>query len=363
LFASSSWAQPGPGEAKVAEAKALFHQGTELLDTGNVEQALDRFLRSHEIVPSGKSTASAAACLERLGRYDEALNLLERLDAEHLGDLSEADRAALLPVIQGLRGKVGQIDLTTNVGGASVQVDGRPRGRIPLPGPLRANAGRHKVRVERDGYEGVEVDVDVTGGGSAPLTVVLRALRPVLPPRPVLVGPLVHLDVDDPGVPLALYRVDVGGSAPAYNQTRSLRSIDPADSYRIVDVDLRAERFVCAAPCDVTLPVETQEYLLKGEGVPSSSEFELGGLRALRISASPGKLGMKRAGIALLSVGTAGTTAGVVIVPAALNGGDIARASGVMIGVGAALLAAGIPLFLKGRTSYSISADGPGIRF
>src|SRR5262249_21728826 len=154
-------AAPALPDTELAAAKALFRRGVELLDAGDVEHALGFFLASRKMVPSGRNIANAAICLERLGRYDEALAMLEELYTKHISDLDEADRTTILPVMQALRGKVGELVVRADVEGATVYVDEQVRGQLPLAGRLRVNAGSHRVRVLKEGYETVVVTVDV----------------------------------------------------------------------------------------------------------------------------------------------------------------------------------------------------------
>src|SRR5262249_48881706 len=119
----------------------------------DIERALDRFLRSRARVPSGKNTVNAAICLNRLGRYDEALEMFEEVVTKHMADLREADRATIAPAMQALRQKVGTLEISVDVEGAAVHVDSRARGRLPLAVPLRVNAGIHRIRVIKEGYE------------------------------------------------------------------------------------------------------------------------------------------------------------------------------------------------------------------
>jgi hypothetical protein len=183
-------AQPPPDVAKppasperaaagvddLARAKELFHKGVRLLEAGQLEQALEAFLKSRDVYPSGKNTANAAVCLEQLGRYDEALEMYEELLAKHLEELDADDRASLGPTIDRLGKKVGSIAVTSNVVGGIMLVDGRPRGRLPLSIPPRVVAGRHIVRVFRDGYATFERSVDVRAGAVIQLDARLEPL-------------------------------------------------------------------------------------------------------------------------------------------------------------------------------------------
>ncbi len=150
-------------EALLAHATELNREGIALLKANDTERALDYFRRSRAVLPTTKNTANAAICLDRLGRYDEALELYEELLVRYLGGLDDEDRKNLGPVMAALLQKVGSLAVTSSAGGA-LEVDGKPRGRLPLTGPVRVLPGKHDVRVTRSGFVPLERSVDVPVG-------------------------------------------------------------------------------------------------------------------------------------------------------------------------------------------------------
>ena len=61
--------------AIAAESKELNKNGIAMLDASDFERALDYFLRSRKVPATTKNTTNAAITLERLGRFDESLEL------------------------------------------------------------------------------------------------------------------------------------------------------------------------------------------------------------------------------------------------------------------------------------------------
>lgn len=157
------------------QAKELFRQGVTLLDAGDTERALEYFLRSRELVPSGKNTVNAAICMERLGRYDEALELYEEVVLRFARDLDEQDRSNLTPVMQSLRARIGYLDLSANVEGL-VTIGGRPRGRLPLRTALRVLPGSPRLRITQDGYRPFESELEIHSGETQRLDARLEPL-------------------------------------------------------------------------------------------------------------------------------------------------------------------------------------------
>jgi len=178
LVATPAMAQTTPppdASTALTSAKELFRQGVTLFNAGDVEHALDYFLRSRAAFPSGKNTVNAAICLDRLGRYDEALELYEEILTKFGAELDAASRADIGPAMAALRGKVGSIDISANVAGA-ILIDGRGRGKLPLTSPVRVLAGKHVVRVLKDGYVTAEVPVVVQIGETAKVDAKLEPL-------------------------------------------------------------------------------------------------------------------------------------------------------------------------------------------
>jgi predicted RNA-binding protein with TRAM domain len=164
-----------PESPALAKAKDLFKQGIELFKAGDHERALDLFLRSREAYPSAVNTTNAAICLDKLKRYDEALELYEEVITKHASEIDDAERKSLAPAMAALRARVGSIDVSANVEG-TVVVDGRPRGKLPLTTPLRAKPGERTVRVMKNGYLSKESVVTVKVGQTVKVDLELSPL-------------------------------------------------------------------------------------------------------------------------------------------------------------------------------------------
>jgi len=164
--------------ATAAEAKELNRQGIALLDAGDLERALDHFVRSRKVLATTKNTTNTAIVLDRLGRFDESLELYEELLLKYAGGLDDEDRSAIAPAMAELRQKVGSVAVGSSVGGA-VFIDERPRGKLPLVVPVRVLPGSHTVRVTRAGYQDFAKKIDVGPGQTASVEAVLSALEGV----------------------------------------------------------------------------------------------------------------------------------------------------------------------------------------
>ncbi|WP_437492535.1 PEGA domain-containing protein [Sorangium sp. So ce1014] len=175
-------AQPAPAAGEGAgdrwsEAKSRFVKGKTLYNAGALSAALAEFKASRELYPTESATRFAAICLERLHRFDEALDLFEAALRDFSDTLDAKTKDALQRRVVELRGLVGTVDIQGAEAGAAITVDGQSRGEFPLLEPLRLAAGSHGVRVYKEGFEPFEARVEVAGGQTARVSATLRRLR------------------------------------------------------------------------------------------------------------------------------------------------------------------------------------------
>src|SRR5262245_56219686 len=172
--AAASAAPAASAEAE-AEAKEHFDKGRKLLVDGAFAAALAEFLESRRLFPSRAATTSAAVCLRKLERYDEALALMEAV-LRDFRDLPEEVKTAAQKQILELRDLVGTIEISGAEPGASIIVNGQVKGEFPLLAPLRVPAGSHLVRIYKEGFETLSVRVDVAGQGTATVPARMKRL-------------------------------------------------------------------------------------------------------------------------------------------------------------------------------------------
>lgn len=159
-----------------ARARQLFESGMALARENRWEAALASFLRSRQLYATKGNTQNAAVALSRVGRHDEAYDTFAALLKE-FPDLDETDRRQVEAELAKLVKLVGAIEISSTDAGASVTVDGRARGTIPLVGSLRVAAGTHLVRVFKSGFSAFSAQVDVAGGETVVQRVRLEPLR------------------------------------------------------------------------------------------------------------------------------------------------------------------------------------------
>src|SRR5262245_55221309 len=101
---------PAPDDAKKQEARAHFDRGIALFEEGAWDAALAEFTRSREIYVTRAATSNAALCLQKLARYDEALDLFEALLRDYPNMPAEEKKAAERAVVE-LGSRVGYVEI------------------------------------------------------------------------------------------------------------------------------------------------------------------------------------------------------------------------------------------------------------
>ncbi len=169
-------APPTTTDPTINRAKELFHRGVVLFEAGDMERALELFFQSRGAYPSLQNTSNVAICLDRLGRYDEALELYEQLLTEFNQGLQPGETETLTRAMTTLRTRVGNVWIAADVAGAQVVVDGRARATLPLVVPIRVLPGTRVVRVIKDGYITRETRTDVIVNAETKVEVHLEPL-------------------------------------------------------------------------------------------------------------------------------------------------------------------------------------------
>ncbi|MCA9620578.1 MAG: PEGA domain-containing protein, partial [Myxococcales bacterium] len=146
-----------------------------LRKTGSCERAAVLYLKSRALFPSVANTLNAAVCLAKVEREDEALELYQELVGRMRDQLQADELAAIGPEMQRLRSLLGTVDVAGDVG-ATLVIDGRSRGTLPLAGPIPIRPGAHDVRVLKEGFEVWSTAVDAKVGQVTALRATLKPL-------------------------------------------------------------------------------------------------------------------------------------------------------------------------------------------
>lgn len=137
--------------ARQNEARRYFDKGLAFFEKEAWDAALAEFIRSRKTSPTRAATKYAASCLRELRRFDEALDLFEEVLA--FSNLAARDLKFAQEGIAALTPQVGTLTIKGGEPGASIVIDGRYRGTLPLPGPLRVMTGSHEIGAFKDGLD------------------------------------------------------------------------------------------------------------------------------------------------------------------------------------------------------------------
>jgi hypothetical protein len=180
LSVDASATPPAAPDAASAKAEAVVHfeRGIALYDQGAWAAALAEFLAARRLYPLRNAVYRSGLCLEKLQQYDEALLEFESVLRDYGETLPAGDREIVAMKIREMLGVVGEVTVSGAEPGASVSVDGLPRGQYPLLVPLRVAAGSHIVRISKTGFETFEARILVAGAQIEHVAAHLQPLGP-----------------------------------------------------------------------------------------------------------------------------------------------------------------------------------------
>jgi hypothetical protein len=168
------------------EALQRFTQGTALFEQGRYEAALHAFESSFSLYRTRAALKNQALCLEHLGRFSDALDVLEALPG-HFPTFSPEERGAYDAKLRELSERVGFIEVRGADAGWEIRIDGRVRGTTPLPNRLRVSPGLHRIELYEGGSRAAVETLGVRAGKIEVLELgaVLRASKPAATAKPL----------------------------------------------------------------------------------------------------------------------------------------------------------------------------------
>jgi hypothetical protein len=173
-----------PSAATIADAQARFRRALELHDEGNLDASRTELRRAYETAPNYKVLFNLAQVEFELLDYAAALTTFERYLNEGGDRIPKDRRAQVESDIEKLRDRLGSVEITVNVAGASVAVDDVPVGTTPLPHPVLVSAGRRRITIRRAGFAPETRVVDLAGGDHTVASFELTDAPPVPLPAP-----------------------------------------------------------------------------------------------------------------------------------------------------------------------------------
>ncbi|MEO8179036.1 MAG: PEGA domain-containing protein [Deltaproteobacteria bacterium] len=151
------------GSRVLQQAQARHARGVELYRQKRYAEALEEFERTYSLYRDPRLLFSLGQLHYELRHYSPALLALRTYLDKAAGSVSAERRSLVERQIEALREKTGYLDVSLDVAGASIGIDGQHVGLSPLPGPVLVDAGYHRVTAARPGHAPASVQVDVRG--------------------------------------------------------------------------------------------------------------------------------------------------------------------------------------------------------
>ncbi len=319
-----------------------YRKGVAFYKEENYAAALAEFTAAYDAHRSFEVLFNVGLCERRLFRYGRAIATLNRYLEEGGKKVPRERRASVALELEQIRSLVAPITVTTEPEAAALSVDGERAGVTPLKEPLVLGPGKHVLRATRDGSLPAERAIDVVSGAAQAVTL---TLAPEVDTRPAIIT----IETLPPGATLTV------DGAPA--GTGPARVSLPPGSH---EVFARAPGHLPTRTEVVVAPAQprTVQVLLATAAPPPPPPQKLP------------VLGLSLSGIGVVAVGAgiafAFVTAGIADEVSAFskgggtwdsswaakdaNGKSYGLLGGGLLGVGGALLVAG--LFVSAWTLY-----------
>jgi tetratricopeptide (TPR) repeat protein len=162
------------------EAKRLKDIAAESYRRGEYETALEYLEQAKRLYPSANLEYDLGLALTKLDRDAEAADAFE-LYLARAKDVPEPVRAAAVAQLGRIDARLGRLTVECGVAGASLLVDGKPRGATPLASPLRVAPGAHTLRLQLGGFQPAVQELSLAAGESRKVTIALEPLEPAAP--------------------------------------------------------------------------------------------------------------------------------------------------------------------------------------
>lgn len=157
-----------------AAANVLIQRGIELRRAGEDRLALAEFERAFSSQGSVRALAQMALAEQALGLWREANEHLQRALLKDEPWIVE-HRATLEAAAREIRSQLGSLEISCNIAGAEVRLNGAVLGLTPLTSPVPLVAGANVITVSKPGFFEMARQVGVDAGRLSRLNVVLTA--------------------------------------------------------------------------------------------------------------------------------------------------------------------------------------------
>lgn len=145
-------------------ARAHFKKGVDYYAEGDLTAAMVELKRAYEIEPSFRLLYNLAQVAYEQRDYAASEQYFKDYLEQGGTQIEIERRIEVERELEKLKGRVADIYLRTNVGGAQLFIDDQPVGIEPMERPVRVSAGRRKMRAELPGRAPATRVIEVVGG-------------------------------------------------------------------------------------------------------------------------------------------------------------------------------------------------------
>jgi hypothetical protein len=181
---AASPAGPAAGAQAGEEASTRFKRGLQLFDEGDYALALVEFERAYQLAPNYRALYNIGLVNVQLGRYADATRTFNRYLHDGGDEITAARKAEVASAFAELKLRTSTIDISSNVPGAEVLLDGKPLDATIFHGPTLIDAGEHTLRASAVGFAPVLRTVTLAGGDVTSVRLQLVALSSLTPETP-----------------------------------------------------------------------------------------------------------------------------------------------------------------------------------
>lgn len=157
------------------KARELWYRGVEAFRNGRYEEARQAFAECYALMPKSDVLRNLSISEIQSGHYVEAARHLTVLLSG--ADLPANVREEATRRLEQAEAQVGRLNITVDVPGSTVSIDGVPVARSPLEGAWYIEPGQHEVGVSKPGYPAESRQIYALAGVAIPVNVSLEALR------------------------------------------------------------------------------------------------------------------------------------------------------------------------------------------
>jgi hypothetical protein len=186
--AAGSLAAQQPAEPSAQdrrEARRLFEEGVAaVVNDGDCATALEKFRASYALNPRPVVLFNMGACQQATGDLRGALESLEEYLETGGEEITPEQRVQVERMVADVERQLTNVDVTVNVPGATILVNGVLAGTSPLLAPVHVDPGTAEVTARKEGYQEATTVVVVPAGETVTVELTLREMEEPPPPPP-----------------------------------------------------------------------------------------------------------------------------------------------------------------------------------